>query len=418
MSLRSRQSGSVFITALLVMVCLSVIVVAYGSRLTEHLRTQGAVQNRRIAEQMARAGIAYARTALEDQDLRITSTNDEWETLGEDGDTTFIVGQGSFRVQIVDAGALIDLNTADQEQLRNLGLTDEQIESLLDWREAGQTPRTQGAKDEYYNGLATPYNTRLANFQTLDELLLVRGFTPETLLEVNETADAPALTQNSTDEQPILAQLLGLGARSANQRTNGQTRLNINTVNLQQMTQAGLRAQAATAIIQRRNTIGTFANLGAVFQTPGLQTQDFAPILDNFSTSTQAVVNGRINLNTAAEPVLRSVPGMTDDTIQAILGRQGTFTGLGELASLSGVNANALRQYADRFTVGSQAFLVRVIGASDSTRVPMQALIVRANDQWVVRQMTPPLSLDPIALWGWSADAASETVLWEAPGNE
>jgi hypothetical protein len=48
-------------------------------------------------------------------------------------------------------------------------------DSIQDWVQAGDMPRIAGAKDEYYQGLPTPYNCKEAPMDDLSELLLVKG---------------------------------------------------------------------------------------------------------------------------------------------------------------------------------------------------------------------------------------------------
>jgi len=44
--------------------------------------------------------------------------------------------------------------------------------------DADDTARAEGAEQEYYDGLPRPYTVRNGPLDTIEELLLVRGFTP------------------------------------------------------------------------------------------------------------------------------------------------------------------------------------------------------------------------------------------------
>src|SRR5262245_48907762 len=100
----------------------------------------------RRAALTAEAACQYVIATLATQSKTAITTSDPWITLGTDGDEQFTFGNESFRIQIVDAASRINLNTVNQAQLRQMNFTDEQIDSLLDWRSGGQNARTNGAK--------------------------------------------------------------------------------------------------------------------------------------------------------------------------------------------------------------------------------------------------------------------------------
>ncbi len=100
------------------------------------------------------------------------------------------LGTGSYAVRITDETGKIDLNSLTDASgivLKNLliqlGVSGEDadviVDSILDWKDADNLVRLHGAEDDYYMALPKPYKAKNANFETLEELLLVRGVTPE-----------------------------------------------------------------------------------------------------------------------------------------------------------------------------------------------------------------------------------------------
>lgn len=95
-------------------------------------------------------------------------------------------GAGGYWVRVVDEGGKINLNQADEASLRqafvNLGFAVEESEALtdaiLDWRDTDSLVRLHGAESDDYLAQRTPYPAKDGPFDTLDELLLVRGVTP------------------------------------------------------------------------------------------------------------------------------------------------------------------------------------------------------------------------------------------------
>lgn len=406
---RSKQSGAAFITALIIVTVLTMIVTAFSTRLNNHLKTETLRIEDRQAEQMARSAVARALVSINLADQNYSNSSDEWWTLGNTGQDVFKVGNNSFRLQILDAGAFVNLNTITQASMQRLGWTDEQIDSLLDWREAGQTARTSGGKDQYYNQLSGQYyNARLADFQTVDEIFLVKGFTPEFLLNPLTNVSGSPLVAGNVDTQPAPIDLLTVGSLSRNVNAQGQGRVNVNTAQVQQLQQAGLDPNTAQAIVTRRNTVGTFANLGAVLQTPGMSVNSAGIVLNALTTSNGTTLPGRINLNTASEAVLNTLPNISSSLVQDILSRQGTIQSLDELASFNGVDLQQLEDFADSFTVNTQAYIVRVEGIAGSARYRALAFVQIVNGVPTVMRMQQPLYPDVLTRWGWPDTGTNE----------
>ncbi len=99
------------------------------------------------------------------------------------------VGDGSYAVRLYDESGKLDINFVSEQMLRNLlkaigleGTTLDTIaDSILDWKDKDDLHRLNGAESDYYLSLPNPYKARNDNFETLEELLLVKGMTREIL---------------------------------------------------------------------------------------------------------------------------------------------------------------------------------------------------------------------------------------------
>jgi general secretion pathway protein K len=97
------------------------------------------------------------------------------------------VGSGNFRVRWVDEGGKININRADEQTLRrvftNLGVEEPSrsilVDSIMDWRDPDDLHRLSGAENEYYRSLTPPYTAKNGPFDTVEDLLWVRGMTSE-----------------------------------------------------------------------------------------------------------------------------------------------------------------------------------------------------------------------------------------------
>jgi general secretion pathway protein K len=93
----------------------------------------------------------------------------------------------SYRTRVTSEGGKVDINHVPEallkEILGNAGLSAEEAEiagdSILDWRDPDDMPRPYGAEDAFYSSLPTPLKIRNGRISALDELLSVRGVTPE-----------------------------------------------------------------------------------------------------------------------------------------------------------------------------------------------------------------------------------------------
>jgi len=99
-----------------------------------------------------------------------------------DGDGT------SLRWGVVDEESKINLNKTDQLTLTNLlmnvlSLKDEDADklaqALLDWRQYGEGAVSGFFSDDYYSNLQYPYPKKDADYESLDEILLVKGVTKQ-----------------------------------------------------------------------------------------------------------------------------------------------------------------------------------------------------------------------------------------------
>jgi len=96
-------------------------------------------------------------------------------------------GTGQFSVHIDNAAGLINLNSASEKLLRlmvnTLDISDREkaviVDSILDWRDSDDFHRLHGAENKHYQSLPNPYACKNAGFDSVEELLLVRGIRPE-----------------------------------------------------------------------------------------------------------------------------------------------------------------------------------------------------------------------------------------------
>ncbi len=131
------------------------------------------------------------RTAgdIEERGVEDEELIDPVETLNY-GDGVWVQGRFAgidYEVRAVDEAGKIGINAATEEVLdlvfQNLGYEGEVLEtltdSIIDWRDADDLHRVNGAEDQYYESLPRPYSCKDGAFDSIEELLLVRGVTED-----------------------------------------------------------------------------------------------------------------------------------------------------------------------------------------------------------------------------------------------
>jgi general secretion pathway protein K len=145
---------------------------------------EGGVQ-RAIAELVLKQDtrIQQLRKTLKDEE--VPTENKEWVTDGRAYELPSELG--TTEIRIMSEGAKININTVSETRLRkiieNLGLEAEKrdivVDSIMDWKDSNDLHRMNGAENDYYQSLEEPYEAKDANLDSIEELLLIRGVTPD-----------------------------------------------------------------------------------------------------------------------------------------------------------------------------------------------------------------------------------------------
>lgn len=373
--MRGVRRGFILVQTLIVIAALVALMAMIAANQRVSLQeTQDRMRQRR-AEVAMRSGLARALAALQNADTNLLTLNDDWATLGDGGYERFDLGNAAFRVQILDAGSRVNLNLAPEDQLLQLPVDPEMADSLLDWREESFQARPGGAKDDYYNSLKEPYNARLGRLNSIEELLLIKGWTAERLyVPRTDIVSSVARQQNAQGEPLPLIEMVTVDSGAPNTQADGSARINFGQagINPQAIAQLGINPAVALQIAAS----GPYASFQELLNQPGL-TPEAQQILLNAAGFTNGTrVEGKINLNTAPEEVLLTIPGMTPDIASAIVARQSTgFTSLGELATVPGAAGPTLGQIADWLTIGGDTWIVRVYGESGGIGTAAEAVV-------------------------------------------
>lgn len=186
------QEGIALLLVLWVLTILMVIVLSFsfmaGTETRATLSFKDGIENRLIAEAGIERGIMelFYRNVYKNQSIELEG-REVWKTDGRL--YTGKIGDGYYTVRITDESGKVDINTVSDVVLKNLliniGVQGEEVDTIvdstMDWKDPDDFHRLHGAESDYYMSLPNPYKAKNANFDTVEELLLVKGVTPEIL---------------------------------------------------------------------------------------------------------------------------------------------------------------------------------------------------------------------------------------------
>jgi general secretion pathway protein K len=183
------RDGIALLLVLWVLTILMVIVLSFSFMArTETLSTRSfkeGIEKKFLAEAGIERGIVEIFYGKQNPGIE---SGDVWKTDGTAYPAQ--MGEDSYTVRITDESGKIDINTLTDSSgiiLKNLlitsGAKDEDtstiVDSILDWKDKNiGMHRLHGAGDDYYMSLPNPYKVKHADFDTVEELLLVKGVTP------------------------------------------------------------------------------------------------------------------------------------------------------------------------------------------------------------------------------------------------
>ena len=194
-SILSQQRGIALLLVLWVLTILMVIVFSFSYLARTESFSSRAFKEGWENKFLAEAGIERAIMELFYRKQNPQNLGEEeQESWRVDGtEQSGALGEGYYRVRLVDESGKIDLNLAPEVILRSLMnslnlpgedkdlLVNTLVDSILDWRDPDDLHRLQGAESDYYQSLPHPYKAKNGNFDTVEELILVKGVTPEIL---------------------------------------------------------------------------------------------------------------------------------------------------------------------------------------------------------------------------------------------
>ncbi len=264
------------------------------------------------------------------------------------------------RFGITDESSKLNINTATEEQLLVLiaPLVPEGqeplalVHALLDWRDEDDEPREFGAESAYYRSLPVAHRAKNAPFDTVDELLMVRGFNGQILYGEDYDRNG-MMTENEDDGEinfPVdnedgilergLSPYITVYSHEYNVANDNKPRINllsgIDTIreDLEEIFDSEIVDFLQEAVrkegTERTRSLADLLEPRIIRnrETPSPITgEDIAVLFDKCTLDPTPEYRGLINVVTAPAKVLQCIPDLPAEKIQSIVEKRRELAG-------------------------------------------------------------------------------------------
>ena len=410
-----RQPGMVLVAVLIVAALVTAIAAGVMFRMRAEVAASAGQRRGEQAYEAAVSGIHYAMAVLQDSaddseiwyddpdvfqnQLVATDGADTWYfTVYADDPTS----KDTVRYGVTDEAGKLNVNTAPEEVWAAFeNLTTEQIDCLLDYIDADSEPRTEGAEQEYYDGLPNPYIIPNGPLSTIEELFLVKGFTAAEvygddanfngILDANEDDGDDRFPPDNRDGQldPGLRALATVFTSERNVDSQGRPRIDINRGSLPR--DLDLPDRTRQFIAQYRAEGNTFKHPSELLEMryrpkkqpenprdrpdgssveSGVGADELPIVMDRLTAGSSGGGKGAaglVNINPARAEVLATVPGLDANLAQEIVDVRGgldaeTKATVAWLYTQNLLDADEFKVVAPHVTARGFQFSVQCVG--------------------------------------------------------
>jgi type II secretory pathway component PulK len=267
---RNGRSGVVLVVVLIVVFVLTLSAYLFSNSMISEYQATDSYTRSAQARAYADSGIDFASAILSNPDTFTNTLNSNpfnnpsvFQGISVTPDGTQTHAQGLFsiiaplgpddtpsdalpyRFGVIDEGGKINLNALMQmdssgQMLYNMlmqlpNMTEDVANSILDWLDPDDTPRENGAESDYYSSQTPPYQAKNGPLDSLEELLLVKGVTPQ-LLYGNDKNRNGILDPDEDDGSGVCdlgwSAYLTVFSRTLNIDASGNPRIYVNSSDL------------------------------------------------------------------------------------------------------------------------------------------------------------------------------------------
>lgn len=203
--LLGNSRGVALILTILIVSLIVALTVQFNRTMRTHVASAGNIGHGLKALYAAKSGVAYGLAILREDTPDVDTLQDDWANPDKmasiSAASQALFDGGRFELKIADESGKIPINQLVETdyleevfrrllELEEFGLekdtVDTIVDSTMDWidgpsgdDEEDELERFLGAEDGYYQSLENPYHCKNGPLDVSEELLLVKGVTPE-----------------------------------------------------------------------------------------------------------------------------------------------------------------------------------------------------------------------------------------------
>jgi general secretion pathway protein K len=197
---RPDERGVALLLALLVLALLVALILEFDTESRREYREAAAFRDNFKASMLTRAAVQAARAVLQQDFLHDRQTGSFYDgprDLWAMPIKNYALGDGLLSAQIEDERGKLNLNdfaviSGDELQRKTkifrakrlfelVQVKPDLVDAVIDWVDQDEVPEPTGAESVYYQSQKPPYRAANVALQSLGDLRLIKGFTPEVI---------------------------------------------------------------------------------------------------------------------------------------------------------------------------------------------------------------------------------------------
>jgi len=201
---KSDERGIALLLTLLVLTLLVALILEFDAEARREYRDAAAFRDNFKATVLARAAVQAARGVLQQDFVKDKQKGEFFDALTDLWAlpiTNYAIGDGLLTAQIEDERGKLNLNdlaTGGDPIAKNkkvlrvkrlfelLQINPDLVDAIVDWVDADEKPEPAGAESLYYQTLHPSYRAANVPLQTLLELRLIKGMTPDIIAKLSK----------------------------------------------------------------------------------------------------------------------------------------------------------------------------------------------------------------------------------------
>ena len=201
---RSDERGIALLLTLLVLTLLVALILEFDAEARREYRDAAAFRDNFKATVLARAAVQAARGVLQQDSVKEKQTGQAFDAptdLWAFPITNYAIGDGLLNAQIEDELGKLNLNdlgiagdlvakAATVKKFKRLfelvQVNPDLVDAIIDWVDDNEVQEPAGAESLYYQAQRPSYKAANSKLQTLLELRLIKGVTPEIIAKLSK----------------------------------------------------------------------------------------------------------------------------------------------------------------------------------------------------------------------------------------